>query len=52
MSDSQFVRPSPEAFAKFAPTLGQLVLMVPLHTGMHVGQIQVIRRKLNKPVLF
>jgi len=43
---------SPDMFKNFAPTLGELVLMGPLHTGMHMGQIQVIRRALKKPVLF
>lgn len=52
MSDADFDKPSPEQFKNFAPTLGQLALMVPLHTSMHVGQIQSIRRLLGKPVLF
>lgn len=52
MGDADFDQPSPETFRGFAPTLGQLALMVPLHQSMHIGQIQVIRRLLGKPVLF
>lgn len=52
MTDADLDQPSPEYFHRFATTLGQLALMVPLHQSMHIGQIQVIRRKLGKPVLF
>jgi hypothetical protein len=38
--------------AGFAPTVGHLVLMTGTHVAMHVGQMQVIRRKLGKPLLF
>jgi hypothetical protein len=38
--------------ADFAPTVGHLVLMIASHIMMHVGQMQVIRRKLGKPLLF
>ncbi len=37
---------------RFAPTVGQLLHMLPLHVGMHLGQFQVLRRKLGRPVLF
>lgn len=52
MSDADFDKPSPEEFKNFAPTLGQLAMMAPFHMSMHIGQIQAIRRKLGKPVLF
>ena len=52
MSDADFDKPSPEHFRAFAPTLGALALMMPLHMSMHVGQMQVGRRSLGKPVLF
>jgi hypothetical protein len=52
MTDGDFDRPAPDAFKRMAATLGQLALMLPLHMSMHVGQIQAIRRKLGKPVLF
>ena len=41
-----------EALKNFAPTVGHLVYVLPIHINMHIGQIQVIRRKLGKPVLF
>jgi hypothetical protein len=37
---------------EFAPTLGQLLLLICNHTMMHAGQFSVVRRKLGKPVLF
>ncbi len=45
-------KPSPEKMRSFAPTLGHLAMMVVGHTTMHVGQFQVIRRALGKPVLY
>jgi hypothetical protein len=45
-------KPSPEPIRSYAPTFGHLAMMVVGHTAMHVGQFQVIRRALNKPVLF
>jgi hypothetical protein len=45
-------RPTPGRIAEYAPTLGHVVLMIPSHVMMHVGQMQVIRRKLGKPLLF
>jgi hypothetical protein len=50
--EADFDKPSPEQFKGFAPTLGALALMTAFHMSMHVGQIQAIRRKLGKPVLF
>jgi len=37
---------------RFAPTVGMLLHALPLHVGMHLGQFQVLRRKLGRPVLF
>ena len=45
-------KPSPEKMRHWAPTVAHLVAMIPGHTTMHVGQFQVCRRKLGKPVLF
>jgi hypothetical protein len=42
----------PEALQGFAPTVGHLAYVLPVHVMMHLGQVQVIRRKLGKPVLF
>lgn len=35
-----------------APTVAHLAAIIPTHTVMHLGQMQVIRRKTGKPVLF
>jgi uncharacterized damage-inducible protein DinB len=52
LTDADLARPGPEKMRNFAPTVGHLILMTPVHTTMHTGQFQVIRRKLGKPVLF
>ncbi|HSU66732.1 MAG TPA: DinB family protein [Tepidisphaeraceae bacterium] len=52
LTPADLEKPSPERFRSWAPTLGHYVLMVPGHLAMHVGQLQVIRRKLGKPILF
>ena len=52
MTDADLSAPGAEAFQAFAPTVGMMILMQPLHASIHLGQVQVIRRKLGKPVLF
>jgi len=52
LSDADLDRPNTGNMAKFAPTLGSLLLLVSNHTMMHVGQFTAVRRKLGKPVLF
>lgn len=52
LSDADLDRPTAGPMAKFAPTLGNLFLLVANHTMMHAGQFSVLRRKLGKPVLF
>jgi hypothetical protein len=52
MTDADFEKPAPDQFKSFAKTMGALLLMGPSHFMMHIGQIQVLRRKLGKPVLF
>lgn len=52
MSDTDLDRPTEGQMAKFAPTLGAMMLLQSNHTLMHGGQITVLRRKLGKPVLF
>jgi hypothetical protein len=51
LSDADKARPI-EKLKGFAPTVGHLVYVLPNHINMHIGQIQVIRRKLGKPVIF
>jgi hypothetical protein len=36
----------------FAGTVGEMLLLQYSHVSMHWGQIQVLRRKLGKPILF
>ncbi|HEX8521269.1 MAG TPA: DinB family protein [Tepidisphaeraceae bacterium] len=45
-------QPTPERIQRLAPTVGALAAVLPSHVAMHVGQMQVIRRKLGKPILF
>ncbi|MBL8800030.1 MAG: DinB family protein [Planctomycetia bacterium] len=51
MTDADLDKPNPGPMAKFAPTLGALLLLVSNHTLMHAGQFTVVRRKLGKPVV-
>jgi hypothetical protein len=52
LSDSDLDRPVTNTMAKFAPTLGALLILTANHTLMHGGQFTVVRRALNKPVAF
>jgi hypothetical protein len=45
-------QPTPERMRQWVPTVGHLATMLPVHVAMHIGQIQVLRRKLGKPILF
>ncbi len=45
-------KPGPEKYLRLVPTLGHLAMLIPGHANMHIGQIQVIRRALGKPVLY
>jgi hypothetical protein len=45
-------KPMPEKMAAMFPTAGHVVGMLSGHLMMHVGQFQVIRRKLGRPILF
>jgi hypothetical protein len=45
-------KPAPEKLRDFAPTVGDLLAMQSSHIAMHMGQMQVARRRLGKPVLF
>jgi uncharacterized damage-inducible protein DinB len=52
ISMSDLDKPSPEQMRNFLPTLGHVVFVMPNHVAMHLGQMQVLRRKLGKPILF
>lgn len=51
LPDADLDTKTPEFMQRFAPTLGALLYFMPTHLAMHLGQLQVIRRKLNKPIL-
>ncbi len=51
-SDADLDTPTPGDFAKWAPTIGALLVLTANHTLMHAGQFSVTRRALNKPVIF
>lgn len=52
LSDDDFGRDSPVTLGGMCPKLGNLIMLQESHVTMHIGQFQVIRRKLGKPVLF
>lgn len=52
LSEADLDKPTTGPMAQFSPTLGALLVLVANHTMMHAGQFSVVRRKLNKPVLF
>jgi len=52
LSPQELDAPSPEKLRGWAPTVGRLALALSGHVAMHIGQFQVARRKLGKPVLF
>ncbi len=52
LTPEEMNKPTPGGMAQFAPTVGHLVLMNGAHISMHLGQLQVLRRKLGKPLLF
>ena len=52
LSEADLEKPTTERMKTFAPTIGHMLAMMPTHTAMHIGQIQVIRRKLGRPVMF
>ena len=52
LSESDLDKPTAGPMAKFAPTVAAMIVLVANHTLMHAGQFTVVRRALNKPVLF
>ncbi len=52
LTDEQMAKPAPERMRKMFPTVGHVVHLFAGHTTMHMGQIQVLRRKLGKSLLF
>ncbi|MSQ94083.1 MAG: DinB family protein [Gemmataceae bacterium] len=52
LADKDFDAPTKGSMAKYAPTLGELLILTANHTLMHGGQFTVTRRALDKPVVF
>jgi hypothetical protein len=52
LTPADFAKAAPEQMRKMFPTVGHLMNIFPSHVAMHVGQLQVLRRKLGKPILF
>jgi uncharacterized damage-inducible protein DinB len=52
LTDADLDKPNTGMMAKFAPTLAALLILIANHTLMHGGQFTVVRRALNKPVVF
>jgi hypothetical protein len=51
LSDADFAKPTPERLQRFAPTVGNVAILLASHPCMHLGQFQVTRRALGKPHL-
>jgi uncharacterized damage-inducible protein DinB len=47
LTDEQLAGPPPEQFQKFAPTLGNILMRLLWHEGMHYGQLTVVRKSLG-----
>ncbi|HZL37581.1 MAG TPA: DinB family protein [Tepidisphaeraceae bacterium] len=52
LTPADLEKPGPERMRRMAATVGHMVAFIPSHAAMHVGQIQVLRRKLGRPVMF
>jgi len=48
LSDADFAKPTPERMQHFAPTVGNVAILLASHPFMHLGQFQVARRALGK----
>ncbi len=51
LNEADYAKPTPERLQKFAPTWGNIALLLASHPMMHIGQFQVSRRALGKPHL-
>jgi len=52
VSAAELEKPAPERFIKNFATVADLLMLPSSHFIMHMGQIQVARRKLGKPIIF
>lgn len=51
LSESDLGQPSPEGWRDMFPKVGDLVVLIVMHSMMHAGQWVPIRRQLNKPIV-
>jgi uncharacterized damage-inducible protein DinB len=51
LTDADLDKPVKNEMAKYAPKLGDLLILTATHTLMHGGQFTVVRRALNKPIV-
>lgn len=49
LSDADLAKPTPEFMQRFAPTVGNVALLLASHPLLHIGQFSVTRRALGKP---
>src|SRR5437763_1081549 len=52
LTDADLDKPNTGNMAKFAPLIADLIVLIGNHDLMHAGQFTVVRRALNKPILF
>ena len=52
LPEAELDKASPEPMREWAPTLGVVFNMIGIHEMMHAGQFAVVRRKLDKAMLF
>jgi hypothetical protein len=52
LTSQQLDQDAPETIRAFCPKVGHIPGVLAEHAAMHLGQFQVLRRKLGKPVLF
>jgi hypothetical protein len=52
LSADDFGKPGPEQMRSMCPTVADVLNLQAVHIAMHLGQFQVLRRKLGKPVMF
>ena len=51
LTDADFAKPAPERMQQFAPTLGNVAILLASHPLMHLGQFSITRRALGKPLV-
>ena len=52
LPDADLDKPGPESLRQICPTVGSVFALQPIHQVWHMGQLTVLRRQLNKPVVF